>query len=181
MKPRAILLTAGVLASGALAMLGDRTPSAAIAEAVERPARQAPEKAPEPAATSPQKQEDAPIPALQERAPLADAADDPRFAGNGALFTSQRWMPAPVDAGPPPAPAAPPPPSAPPLPFTYLGKASNNGAWDVFLARGDKTYIVHEQSLLDGIYRVEAIAPPLLTLTYLPLNLPQQLMIGAPE
>jgi hypothetical protein len=33
-------------------------------------------------------------------------------------------------------------------------------------------------AVLDGTYRVESIAPPVLTLTYLPLNQQQQLNIG---
>jgi hypothetical protein len=64
------------------------------------------------------------------------------------------------------------------LPFTYLGKAVGEGAWEVYLARGDKTYIVRTKTVVDGIYRVDAIAPPTLTFTYLPLNQVQQLNIG---
>ena len=67
---------------------------------------------------------------------------------------------------------------APPLPFTYLGKAAENGHWEVFLAIRDKTYVVRDKMVIDGIYRVDAIAPPNLTLTYLPLNQVQQLNIG---
>jgi len=70
---------------------------------------------------------------------------------------------------------------APPMPFTYIGKALADGAWEVFLARGDKTYSVRNQSVIDGIYRVEKIAPPLMSLTYLPLNQQQQMNIGALE
>ena len=83
---------------------------------------------------------------------------------------------------PPPAPVAPPPPpppTAPPLPFTLIGKANENGAWEVYLARAGKTYIVKPKTVIDGMYRVDAIAPPFLTLTYLPLNQVQQLNIGA--
>ncbi len=67
---------------------------------------------------------------------------------------------------------------APPLPFQFLGKAAEKGEWEVFLARGDKTYVVRKQDVIDGAYRVDAIAPPNLTLTYLPLNQVQQLNIG---
>ena len=70
---------------------------------------------------------------------------------------------------------------APPLPFIYLGKVAADGAWEVFLARGDKTYIVRDNTVIDGAYRVEAIAPPVMTLTYLPLNQVQQLNIGVFE
>ena len=67
---------------------------------------------------------------------------------------------------------------APALPFTYVGKAAEKGEWEVFLARGDKTYLARKNDVLDGTYRVDAIAPPNLTLTYLPLNQIQQLNIG---
>lgn len=100
--------------------------------------------------------------------------------GEGAdVFGSRDWTPPP----PPPAPVAPPPPppppTAPPLPFTYIGKALENGAWEVYLARAGKTYIVQSKTVIDNTYRVDAIAPPILTLTYLPLNQVQQLNIGA--
>jgi hypothetical protein len=60
-----------------------------------------------------------------------------------------------------------------------IGKAYENGAWEVYLARGAKTYIVRPKTVIDGTYRVDAIAPPILTLAYLPLNQVQQLNIGA--
>jgi hypothetical protein len=54
--------------------------------------------------------------------------------------------------------------------------------WEVFLARGgDRTYVVRNQTVIEGVYRVDAIAPPTLKLTYLPLNQVQQLNIGVPD
>ena len=71
---------------------------------------------------------------------------------------------------------------APPLPYTFLGKAMSDGVWEVFLARGpDRTLIVRNQMVLDGAYRVDAIAPPVMKLTYLPLNQVQQLNIGVAD
>ena len=81
-----------------------------------------------------------------------------------------------VAAAPPP-----PPPMAPPLPFVYLGKVAADGAWEVFLSRADKTYIVRANTVIDGAYKVVTIAPPVMTLTYLPLNQVQQLNIGVFE
>ncbi len=40
------------------------------------------------------------------------------------------------------------------------------------------TYIVQTKMVVDGAYRVDAITPPVLSLTYLPLNQVQQLNIG---
>jgi len=67
---------------------------------------------------------------------------------------------------------------APPLPFAYIGKAAADGAWEVYLSRADKVYVVRLKTVIDGTYRVDAIAPPMMTLTYLPLNQVQQLNIG---
>jgi hypothetical protein len=38
--------------------------------------------------------------------------------------------------------------------------------------------VVRDKTVIDGTYRVDTIAPPVLTLTYLPLNQVQQLNIG---
>jgi hypothetical protein len=100
-----------------------------------------------------------------------------------ALFGSHSWTPPPPP--PPPAPrvvAAPPPkPTAPPLPFTYIGKKLENGNWEAYLARGTETYIVHNKTVIDDTYRAELIAPPSLTITYLPLKQVQTLTIGDAE
>jgi hypothetical protein len=70
---------------------------------------------------------------------------------------------------------------APALPFVYLGKVLENGVWEVFLARGNETLIVRKQMVIDGAYRVDTIAPPSMTMTYLPLQQVQQINIGVPE
>ncbi|WP_317203691.1 hypothetical protein, partial [Janthinobacterium sp.] len=114
--------------------------------------------------------------ALRPRAELLGEAGE--FGADHAVFLGQDWTPPPPKPGPPPPP---PPPSAPPLPFSYLGKAAADGSWEVFLARADKTYIVRGKTVIDGAYRVDAIAPPTMTLTYLPLNQVQQLNIGVSD
>lgn len=93
------------------------------------------------------------------------------------LFNPHDWTPPPPVVKPPP----PPPPTAPPLPFTFIGKKFEDGNWEIYLARGEQTYIVHTDTMLDGSYRVSAIAPPTLTLIYLPLQQPQTLNIGDAE
>ena len=42
-------------------------------------------------------------------------------------------------------------------------------------------YIVRDNMVIDGAYRVDAITPPTLKLTYLPLNQVQQINIGVFE
>jgi hypothetical protein len=148
------------------------TPAAAVASA--------PAARPVPAASRPGAAE----PAIARLIPRDELIGEEGETTQGAdlMFGAQSWNP------PPPAPTAapaeappPPPPSAPPLPFTYIGKALEAGVWEVYLARADKTYIVKKQSVIDGVYRVDAIAPPTLTLTYLPLNQAQTLNIGVLE
>jgi hypothetical protein len=205
MKPRHLLLGAALAAAAALAALGERTPQDEVAEAVERPAPRAPASAPASTlahargtALSPSAAPPA-VPARQAGPDAAPAGSGPailalvpresligdsdtQFAqaqnnggGQGDPFGSHDWTPPP----PPPAPAPPPPPpSAPPLPFIFIGKAVADGTWEVYLARGERTYVVHDKETIDGTYHVDAIAPPVMTLTYLPLKQIQQLNIG---
>jgi hypothetical protein len=176
MTPRQLALGAALAAAAALAAFGDTTPAdtTPVAEAVERrPAKAAPARAAAGSAAAAVAE-----PAILALRPRADLLGEGVGAGADAVFLSQDWTP------PPPKPAAPPPPpppSAPPLPFTFLGKAAADGSWEVFLARADKTYIVRGKTVVDGQYRVDSIAPPLMTLTYLPLNQVQQLNIGVPD
>jgi len=183
MKPRHLLLGAALAGTALLAAFGERPPAGEIAEAVQRaPAPRA--RAGAPVAASAASAHAASFPADEPRilalipreALIGDADDQFRQDGD-PVFARQDWTPPP----PPPAPAAPappPPPSAPPLPFTFIGKSVAGGAWEVYLARGDRTYVVRDKTVIDGTYRVETIAPPLLVLTYLPLNQVQQLNIG---
>jgi hypothetical protein len=191
MKPRQLVLGAALAGAALLVMFGDRSPEAGVAEAVER----APGPRPQPAApraaladtaapaaaTStanaiPDSTVNGPrILALVPRDTLIGDSDEQFRQGGNAVFGHQDWTPPPP---PPPAPPPPPPPSAPPLPFTFIGKSVADGAWEIYLARGDRTYVVHDKTVIDGVYRVDAIAPPVLTLTYLPLNTVQQLNIG---
>ena len=90
------------------------------------------------------------------------------------LFASGGWTPAPA----PVKPLLPPAPIAPNLPFTYLGKKLEGSAWEVFLARGELSYVVREGSVLENTYRVDTIRPPNMNLTYLPLGQSQSLIIG---
>lgn len=168
MTPRHLLMGAALLVAAGFALFGDKSPNGAVVEATPRAAAR-PARAPAPLA-EPKPQAAVTILRLEERAALV--ADAP--AGADA-FGSRDWTPPPPKPPPPPPP---PPPSAPPLPFTFVGKAVANGQWEVFLARGSETLIVRDKTVIDGIYRIDAIAPPAMTFTYLPLNQAQQLNIG---
>ncbi len=168
MKPRHLMLALGVAAAASIAAFGDKTPADGVAEPVvrARPAARVAQEGRAPAGAA--------VFVLPLRA-RADLIGEGQLDGD-ALFGNQNWAPpappAAVRAGPPPAPVA------PPLPFTYLGKSLQDGRWEVYLARGSMTYIVHNKMVVDGAYRVDAISPPVLSLTYLPLNQVQQLNIG---
>lgn len=173
MKPRHIAMGVALLLAAGLAVFGDNAPELEVAEPVERaattPAPARPAAAPAAAGTA--------IARLVPRETLIGDGSDRFGAGGQDLFARQDWTPPP----PPPAneaPPPPPPPSAPPLPFTYVGKSLQDGVWEIYLARGDRTYLVRDGMTLDGTYRVDAIRPPMLTLTYLPLDQVQQLNIG---
>lgn len=177
MTLRQILMAAGVVLAGALFIFGDRTPADAVAEAVTRSKTSAPAPAQRNSPGSAPAKAVPVILTLEPRAHLpaplahkdADDADDAR-----GLFASRDWTPLPV----PPVAVKPPPPAPPPMPFTYIGKAASDGVWEVFLASADKTYVVRAHTVIDGVYRVESIAPPLLAITYLPMNRLQQIPIG---
>ena len=93
-------------------------------------------------------------------------------------FAARDWTPPPPPLPPPPPPAA---PQAPPLPFTYLGKQLEDGEWTVFLAHQDRTYALKADAPIESSYRIDRIAPPTLTLIYLPLQQAQTIFIGSAE
>jgi len=185
-KPRHAILALALVGAGLLAAFGDRSPAGDIAEPAERRAVLARTPAPARAVAAPAasaKAADAapaqPVLALVPRDVLIGDGDAAFGQGGAGPFAHQDWTPPPPPPPPPQPAPPPPPPTAPPLPFTFLGKSVGNGAWEVYLARGDRTYVVREKgAVIDGTYRVESIAPPVLTLTYLPLNQVQQLNIG---
>ena len=192
MKPRHLLLLAGLLLTGGLLMFGDRNAGADLAQPVARGApgqgSSMPPPAPTPAvaakpeaglitaaAPNPSDAPQASLVTLLDRAAILDATRAGRRSEQ--MFAAQSWAPpAPVKAITA-APTTPPVPQAPPLPFSYVGKQSRGGPVEVFLAQGDKTHVVQEGSLIDGAYRVDAIGPTGVRLTYLPLNQTQQLAI----
>lgn len=90
------------------------------------------------------------------------------------LFSATDWSPPPPIA----SPAPPGPPMAPSVPFTFLGKRKAETDWEVFLSKGNSTFIVRAGQTFDDSYRVESIQPPQMTLTYMPLNQTQTIAVG---
>lgn len=201
MKTRHMIMGAALAAAAALVAFGDNSPGGEASEVsgpVERAVPAAPAVPASDAGLAQHARTPARLPPVQAvpagaaQAPGASAAPHilrllPRHAlvgleglkGGADTFGVRDWTPPPPPPPAPSAPPPPPPPTAPPLPFTLLGKALENGVWEVYLARAGQTYIVKPKTVIDGTYRVDAIAPPILTLTYLPLNQVQQLNIGA--
>ena len=97
------------------------------------------------------------------------------------LFAQHSWYVPPPP--PPPRVAGPPPkPVAPPLPYAFLGSYARAGDKPVFfLVRGDRVFDAHVGDVLEGTYRVEAVANGQLKLVYLPLQQEQALFVGGPQ
>jgi hypothetical protein len=96
----------------------------------------------------------------------------PQAAAVTDLFAVPQ-APAPVHA-----PEARTKPTAPPLPYTFFGRMVEGNATRVFLARGELTFAVSPGDTLDGVYRVEQVTDTAVALTYLPLDIKQNLDIG---
>ncbi len=119
------------------------------------------------------------VPAASEEPRIATLRPRTDFAGGGPdAFAGVKPVvtaPALVIAS-----TEPPPPAAPPLPYTVIGKKFERGNWEVYLAKSDASYIATAGAVLDSEYRIVEIAPPVMTLIYLPLNEKQTLQVGAP-
>lgn len=131
-----------------------------------------------------------PGPALVARAPAAAAPPAellllrPRTLPEGAgpdAFPARDWTPPPPPPLPAPPALPPAPPQAPALPFAFIGKEMDGGQWIVFLSQQDRTYVVKAGDVIESTYRIDSIAPPTLTSTYLPLVQQQLLDIGSAE
>lgn len=88
------------------------------------------------------------------------------------LFAARSWSP----PAPPPSPPAPEP--APAFPFSFLGKKYDGQSWEVYLSRADQVSVVRGGSVLDGVFRIDKVEPPALSVTHLPTGQSQTLAIG---
>lgn len=106
------------------------------------------------------------------------AVNAPRFAGEAAgdLFPHQSWQP----PRPPPRKVAslpPPPPTPPRLPFTFLGKWTEQGKATLFLSEGDHVFEVHPGDVIAGSWRLDQQTAEQLVFTYLPMDMTQTMRI----
>lgn len=175
MKRRHVAMTIALAASAWLAFFAEPKPSAEVVEAVVR-ASPAPitstlakSAANQPGIASGKQMDALFILALLPRESLIRRGTD----NQRTLFGSHNWAP------PPPVmvPSSPALSVAPPLPFQYLGKSKEADQWQVFLSRGEVTFIVKENDIVESVYQVQKISPPSMSLLYLPLNETQSLTI----
>lgn len=107
-------------------------------------------------------------------------------AHTAALFATHSWYVAPPPPPPPPpAPAAslaPPVPTAPPLPYQYIGSYKPDSEAQVFfLTHDDRVYDAKVGDTLENTYHIDGFNGSQLLLTYKPLNIQQQLMVGSTQ
>ena len=177
MKPRVLLLTLGLVGAAALAVFGDRDPGAAASSVVEAVTRSAGAPLTPAAQASPAPASATDILRLRDR-PAFVRRTEQNLREHVVLFSAGNWEPpAPAKPVASPAQAA----TAPPLPYVYVGRKFQEGAWEVYLAAGEELRVVRRQTVLDARYRIDEIRPPVLSLTYLPLNLQQTMNIGSAE
>lgn len=157
-----------------LALFGDKTPAGVVkpaSAAVARPAAAPPAPSRTPA---PRRDAAEPVEALRPRV-VPDTP--PRPAAD--LFAVAAWR-LPPPPPPPPEPVAQ-PKAAPPLPalnYKVLGKKEENNLWEVYLGRDDSSFIARAGETLEGLWRVEQIEPPLMTLVHVPSGQQLKLPIG---
>jgi hypothetical protein len=185
MKPRHLIMGMGLIVSAGLVIFGDKTPANQVVESVPHTATPNAAKSNQTLVAAMNGESNSAKnkstnsyhePKILELLPRTEIRQS--YAIENSLFGSQSWTPPP----PPPAPAPPPPPPvAPAVPYTYAGKRLVDGAWEVFLARGDNILYVHSSSVIETVYRIDSIAPPTLTMTYIPLNQRQTISIGDAE
>jgi hypothetical protein len=87
--------------------------------------------------------------------------------------------PAPPPAMQVPADEPPPPPSAPPFPYQLVGRLTD-GATRAVLNNAQRSAVVGVGEVVDGQWRVDAVEPAGLRLTYLPLGQAQLVPFAPP-
>jgi hypothetical protein len=117
------------------------------------------------------------VPEMTSAILLVDQLKRPAFSDRAKdVFPSKSWYVAPL---PSKIVEKAPPPTAPPIAYVYIGKMVEEGNHlAVFLENKGRIFIVRMGDTIDGKYRVDAIAPPVMKLTYLPLDIKQTVQIG---
>ena len=164
------LLTPALIGALGLVIFGDEpgAKTEVVAAAPARTSSRAP--AADPAGSAPVS-----LPRLVDRQSLF-AVTGTRGRGSD-LFAGRDWTPPPPASAQAEAAAS----EAPPFPFEYIGKKREAGAWSVFLAKDESTFVLKEDEVAEGAFKVVRIAPPELTVLYLPMNHTYKVSIGEAE
>jgi len=104
------------------------------------------------------------------RVPASSAGTD--------LFAAKSWAPRKVAVRPREQPA--PAPVAPPLPFEYVGQMEGRDGLVASLVRDGEVLFVKAGDAIGSDYRLESVAPDVLTFVYLPLDERQTLQARTP-
>ena len=86
---------------------------------------------------------------------------------------------------PPPQPAAsaaksePVVQTAPPMPYRFAGRVQKDGEEEFLLSKGDLIFAVKEGDTIDGAYKVVAVKPDRIELTYLPLGTAERIAVAS--
>lgn len=108
----------------------------------------------------------------------------PKNIQTSGLFQSKSWY-VPPPPPPPPSllslspPPPPPPPTAPQLPFAFIGRMIDGNDVTLFLTNNHQQYAAKLSDVLDGNYRVDKITEKSAVLTYLPMNIQQELVFNS--
>lgn len=136
-----------------------------------------------PAAAAPVRRAAAPVPAAASAASTPEAGTRAAWADVTAEQLAA-WQPPPPPppppAPPPAAPAPPPPPVAPPAPYQMIGRVVEGEgakAVEVALLTGpNKAVSAKPGDVIDGQWRVEQVTASGVRLTWLPGQLPQNIV-----
>jgi hypothetical protein len=102
----------------------------------------------------------------------------PAGSPGNSLFETKSWLPEP----PPQRPVvrAPEPPRAPPFPYQFLGRLETEGKpRTVYLTKGNEVYAAMPGEVIEGTYRVVDVTAESMEVTYLPLNMKQQIAFSS--
>jgi hypothetical protein len=124
---------------------------------------------------------------LMPESPSAAVPTPPRApiaaSSGSAVFAMNRAPPMEPATHLPRTPSTvnPPKPQAPPVPFSFLGKITEDGETKVVLYRGGRTLTVRHAGPLDDQYQVDEIHDDRLVLRYLPLGVQQVLGLSSQQ
>ncbi len=103
----------------------------------------------------------------------------PAAAQANALFETRSWLPEPPLPRRPVA-RAPEPPTPPPFPYQFLGRLETDGKpRTIYLTKDNQVYSVAPGEVIEGTYRVVDVTPESMEVTYLPLNMKQQIAFSS--